>query len=83
MLAYDGSSYIHDMKVTALIPDDLVNEVKDLAHGKNTTESLIIALREWSSLQKLKRLRERVRQHPLDFSEGYSAATARSLNRER
>ena len=45
------------MKVTALIPDDLVNEVKEVASGKNLTESLIIALRDWLNIQKLKGLR--------------------------
>jgi len=45
------------MKVTALIPDDLVNEVKDLTHGKNITESLIFALSEWIRIQKLKKLK--------------------------
>jgi hypothetical protein len=70
------------MKVTALIPDDLINEVKDLAHGKNITESLIVALREWSSIQKLKLLREKVRKKPLSFKKSYSAQKVRKINRQ-
>jgi hypothetical protein len=69
------------MKVTALIPDDLVTEVKDLSHGKNITESLVIALQEWSSIQKLKSLNERVRRRPLAFRKGFSAQKIRALNR--
>ena len=69
------------MKVTALIPDDLVHEVEDLAHGKNLTDSLVIALKEWSSIRKLKNLKERVRKKPVSFSKGFSARKVRELNR--
>lgn len=65
------------MKVTALIPDDLINEVKYLAHGKNITESLIAALREWSSLQKIKLLKERLRENPLSFQKDFSVRKLR------
>ena len=70
------------MKVTALIPDDLINEIKDLAHGKNITESLLIALREWSSIQKLKKLNEKIGKKPLSFVKNYSAENIRNVNRE-
>ncbi len=72
---------LYSMKVTALIPDDLIKEVKQLASGKNLTESLIIALREWSNIQKLRGLREKVKKSPLKFSPGFSAKSARDLNR--
>jgi hypothetical protein len=42
------------MKVTALIPDELVAEVRQLAVGKNLAESLIFALKEWASIRKLR-----------------------------
>ena len=69
------------MKVTALIPDDLVDEVKDLARGKNLTDSLVIALRDWISVQKLKNLQKRVRKHPLTFKKNFSSQKIRELNR--
>ena len=69
------------MKVTALIPDDLVNEVKEVASGKNLTESLIIALKEWLNIQKLRTLRQKVKKNPLKFSSGFSADSVRDLNR--
>lgn len=72
---------LYSMKVTALIPDDLVKEVKELASGKNLTESLIIALREWLSIQKIRGLRKKVKKNPLHFSHGFSAESIRSLNR--
>jgi hypothetical protein len=70
------------MKVTALIPDDLINEVKELSHGKNITESLIFALREWSRLQKLKNLKEKIKVNPLSFSDNFSAHNIREINRK-
>lgn len=36
--------YLMKVKVTALIPDELVDEVNAQAQGKNLTESLVIAL---------------------------------------
>ena len=69
------------MKVTALIPDDLITEVRELSAGKNLTESLIRALKEWASLQKLRALKERVRKKPLEFVDGFSADHIREVNR--
>ena len=69
------------MKVTALIPDDLVAEVQRLAVGKNLTESLIIALKEWAGIRKLQLLKENVRKNPLQFANGFSGQKIRSMNR--
>jgi hypothetical protein len=70
------------MKVTALIPDDLVSEVRDYSSGKNITESLIIALREWLSIQKLRKLREKVTKNPFTFKKNVTATDIRKLNRQ-
>ena len=69
------------MKVTAILPDALVSDVKNLARGKTITESLITALSDWSSQQHIKRLTEKVRKSPLRFITGYSAEKVRGLNR--
>jgi hypothetical protein len=69
------------MKVTALIPDDLVAEVRHLAVGKNLTESLIFALKEWADIRKLQLLKENVRKNPLQFADGFSGQKIRSMNR--
>ncbi len=72
---------LHRMKVTAIIPDDLVSEVQRLAGKKNLTESIIAALREWAALQKIRELNRRVEKHPLRFQPGFTAESVRALNR--
>ena len=71
------------MKVTALIPDDLIIEVKHYTGGKNLTESLIAALKEWVSLRKIKELNKQVKKKPLLFIDDFSADSIRSINRNR
>lgn len=71
------------MKVTALIPDELISEVKMLSMGENTTEALIIALKEWVAFKQIHRLNLQVREAPLKFRSGYSAEEVRKLNRRR
>lgn len=74
---------ITPMKVTALIPDELIDEVKTLSKGKNITEAIIIAMREWVSTKRLRQLNEKVRKAPLEFSEGFSADKVRTANRRK
>ena len=69
------------MKVTAIIPDEMVTEVKTLAYGKNITESLITALGEWIDLKHLKGLNTEIGKKPLKFKKGFSASSVRELNR--
>jgi hypothetical protein len=72
---------IYRMKVTALIPDELVNEVKHYSSGKNITDSLIIALQEWISLKKIIELNQKISNNPLEFRKNFSAEEVRELNR--
>ena len=74
---------LHRMKVTALIPDEIVDEVSAHASGKNLTESLVIALQEWIELKKLNDLNKRIDANPFEFRKGYSSAKIRHLNRRR
>ena len=69
--------------MTALIPDDLVDEVAAYAHGKNFTESLLIALREWLSQKKISRLNRQVKKAPLEFRKAFSSEQQRVQNRRR
>ncbi len=69
------------MKVTALIPEELISEVKELTQGKNITESLIKALSEWVATQKVKELNLHVAEKPLEFKKGFDAESARETNR--
>ncbi len=57
------------MKVTALIPDKLIQEVKEYTKGKNITESLIRALSEWIKMQKIKELNTTISNNPLKKQE--------------
>ena len=43
------------MKVTALIPDDIIREVKKLSGGKNITESILIAMQDYIARQKIRK----------------------------
>ncbi len=70
------------MKVTALIQDDLIKDVRKLTEGKNLTESLTIALREWVAQQKIKRLNTKIAKTPLSFHRNFSAEKTRSINRK-
>ena len=67
------------MKVTVKIPDDLVKEAQILSKAKTITDTVIIALDFYVSLQKLKEMSEEIRNHPLKFE--YSAEEIRELNR--
>ena len=71
------------MKVTAILPDDLVADVKKLTGGKNITDSLEKALSEWLKLAKLKKLNQKLESHPLSFTEGFTADKVRKINRSR
>jgi hypothetical protein len=70
------------MKVTALIPDHLVSDVKELTQGKNITDSLIKALSEWVSIQRIKSINSQVEKNPLVFKDGFNARSVRKINRQ-
>ena len=76
-------SYIIKMKVTAMIPDNLVNEVKQYNSGKNLSESLVVVLEEWVSLKKIKSLNEQISNEPFEFINDFSSNNIRSKNRNR
>jgi hypothetical protein len=69
------------MKVTALLPDQLIEDVKAHAKGQTLTESLTLALEEWIRMKKISHLNEQVQKQPLEFSKGFSSARTRTLNR--
>jgi len=70
------------MKVTALIPEDIIKDVKKYSGGKNTTDSLLIALTDYLNRQRIKKLVKRVKEKPLEFKSGFTAETIRKINRE-
>jgi hypothetical protein len=71
------------MKVTALIPDDLIEMVKAKSGGKNITESLIIALKEYLNEKKVDTLIDKVNEEPLILNDNFTAYGIRKINRDR
>ncbi len=67
------------MKVTAIIPDALIKEAKILLNAKNITETIIIALNTYISLEKLKGMERSISEKPLQFR--YTSQKIRDLNR--
>jgi hypothetical protein len=70
------------MKVTALLPDDIIEEVKKLSGGKNITESLLIALQGYIAQQRIRKSIQKVKDKPLQFKDGFTAEKVRAQNRE-
>ncbi len=70
------------MKVTALLPEELIHEVKKFSGGKNITESLQIALNDYIQRQRLRKAMKRIKSNPLEFIKDFSAENIRRINRE-
>ncbi len=68
------------MKVTAILPDDIINDVKEFTGGKNVTESLTHALNDWLYQKRLEKLNRKLKDNPVAFKEGYSADSIRNLS---
>ena len=67
------------MKVTAIIPDELVKETQALSNAKNITEAMITALHAYISVEKLKAMGEAISKSPLQFK--HTAEEIREINR--
>jgi hypothetical protein len=72
---------LHRMKLTALIPDQLLLDVKKRAGCATTTDCVIVALQEWVATKELEELSLELRKSPLMFQAGFSAARVRAHNR--
>lgn len=68
------------MKVTALIEDELIQDVIEVSGAKNITEALRIALRDYLSRKKLLQLSEQILAEPLVFY--YGADQLRDMNQK-
>lgn len=72
-------SYI--MKVTAIIPDNIIRDVQKFTQGKNITDSLIKALNDWLYTRRMDSLNAELSDNPVQFQEGFSAESIRNLNK--
>jgi hypothetical protein len=68
------------MKVTAIIPDEILKDVQEFSMGKNITDSLIKALNDWLYLKRIQKLNEDLKKEPLQFKDGFSAEHVRNLS---
>ena len=58
------------MKVTAIIADDLVNNVKAYTRSSTVTEAITIALKDWLDIHTIKELNKQIAQNPLYIDNG-------------
>jgi len=72
---------LYAMKVTAIIPDELIKEAKNLTNSKNITEALKIALREWINIKHIKELNNLIETSPLEFNDNFDWEKIREINR--
>ena len=66
------------MKITAIIADDLVNNVKAYTQSSTITEAITIALKDWVNIHNIKELYKMIRQNPINIENGQSI---REINR--
>ena len=68
------------MKVTAIIADDLVNNVKAYTRSSTVTEAITIALKDWLDIYNIKELNKKISQNPLSIDNGQQI---REINRSK
>ena len=71
------------MKVTALINDKLVEDVRKVSGGKNITESIVTAMKYYLDSKRLYDVIEEIEKTPLQFKEDFTAYGIREVNRNR
>ncbi|MDR1618722.1 MAG: hypothetical protein LBS06_06700 [Treponema sp.] len=68
------------MKVTAIIADDLINDVKAYTQSSTVTEAITIALKDWIDIYNIKELNKKIAQKPIFLKEGQKI---REINRQK
>ena len=53
------------MKVTAIISDELVNNVKAYTQSSTITEAITIALKDWVDIYNIKELNKKIKKNPI------------------
>jgi hypothetical protein len=67
-----------DMKVTVILPDELIKEALKYTKAATITEAMKIALIGYISNQKFKKMSQSILQEPLEFN--YSSKELREKN---
>jgi hypothetical protein len=58
------------MKVTAIIEDELVNNVKAYTRSSTVTGAITIALKDWLDIYNIKELNNMITQNPISIKDG-------------
>jgi hypothetical protein len=66
------------MKVTAIIADELVNDVKAYTRSSTVTEAITIVLKDWLDIYNIKELNKKISQSPIYIDNGQQI---REINR--
>lgn len=66
------------MKVTALLPDEMIREAMELSETSTVTDALKTALTHYISIEKIKRAAASIAAEPLEFY--FTADELRSKN---
>jgi hypothetical protein len=66
------------MKVTAIIADDLVNDVKTYTRASTITEAITIVLKDWLDIYNIKELNKKISKNPIFIDNGQQI---REINR--
>ena len=61
---------LHRMKVTAIIDDDLINNVKVYTRSSTVTEAITIALKDWLDLYNIRELNKDISKNPILINDG-------------
>jgi len=64
------------MKVTAMIADDLISNVKQYTQSSTVTEAITIALKDWVDIYNIKELNKQIKQTPIHINNGQSIREA-------
>jgi len=66
------------MKVTAIISDELVNNIKAYTRSSTITEAITIALKDWADIYNIKELNKKIKKNPIVIENGQNI---REINR--
>ena len=58
------------MKVTAIIDDELINNVRACTKSSTITEAITIALKDWLDTYYIKELNQKISQNPIFIEDG-------------
>jgi len=61
---------MYRMKVTAIIADDLVNNVKAYTRSSTITEAITIVLKDWLDIYNIKELNKEISKNPIIIKNG-------------